>query len=904
MGLRALGNGADPETGIGGGIDSVSPLKGWEPAGAGDPSLTRAAVERAAIPIFWVTPEGRCGFANDAASRMLGYSREEMESSTISDLDLDFPPKRWPGFWSTLRENPALEFTSVYRSKEGRIFPVEIVASHFEHDGQEFAVASARDISERRDSERALRESQERLKILFEYAPDAYYLSDLGGRFVDANRAAEDLTGFPRHELIGRSFLSLGLIPPEQLPLAARALSLNAMGRPMGPGELTVVRKDGTPVWAEIRTYPLRIQGEVLILGIARDITYRKRAERELRLTQFSLDRAADAVFWIRPDGRFFNVNDAAARSLGYSRGELLGMRVWDIDPKAGNGRWPEIFRDARKARTQTLRGEQRRKDGCLLPVEVAISFMEFEGEECLVAFARDIREQLESERALARSEANFRGIFEEAPHGILRTTPSGQILMANQALATMLGYPSPEDLVSLHMAQDIWLDPGEREELLKAAAGKGEVERVQVQWKRRDGEVITVRISARVMQNEVGEAEFFEDMVEDISEQVRLEEQLRQAQKMEAVGQLTGGIAHDFNNLLSVILLNTDLVRGAVERGIPVPLEDLAEVEEAARKAAAMTKQLLGFSRRASLTRVPTDLGEVVRNLSSLLRRLLPENIHLGVETQAGLPAVEADGGAVEQMILNLSTNSRDAMPGGGALALMVREREVVAADLHRWPWMRPGRYVEICVKDTGTGMEEATLERVFEPFFTTKPVGEGTGLGMAMVYGLTKQHGGYVLVESTRGEGTQVSLLFPVSRGASPLPAFHVREAQPLGGSEVILLVEDEEALRRSGKRVLERFGYTVLLAADGREGLEVYSQRKEEIGLVISDMVMPRLGGAELYRALRDAGEAVPFLMVSGYTGHEATERRVLDPGVPILSKPWDVSELLGRVRQLLD
>ncbi len=904
MVFRGSGNGDGQELMRGPGTGRPSPSDGGEEIPPPDQGLTRVAVERTAIPLFWVTPEGRCGFANEAASRMLGYSRRELESATISDLDLDFPPKRWPGFWSTLRDHRALEFTSVYRSKEGRIFPVEIVASHFEHNGREFAVASARDISERRESERALRESQERLKILFEYAPDAYYLSDLGGKFVDANRAAEELTGYSRGELLGRSFLSLDLLLPEQVPLAARTLSLNARGRPVGPGEIVLVQRDGTRVWVEIRTYPLQVQGEFLILGIARDITYRKRAERELRLTQFTMDQAGDSVFWVGMDGRFLHANEAACRALGYSRSQLSRKRVWDLDPNVTPESWPELLTRIRAGGVEVFTTELAAADGARSPVEITLSHLEFEGEEFAVAFARDIRERLLVDEAVARSEAEFRAIFEEAPYGILRTSPEGEILMANPALAEMLGYEGPGSLRGVEMGTAVWVSEEERTRLAAVAMERGEIEGEQVQWRRRSGEVITVRLSSRLVRNQAGKGEFFEDMVEDISEQVRLEEQLRQAQKMEAVGQLTGGIAHDFNNLLSVILLNTELVRGALEGGRSVAMEDLAEVEEAARKAAGMTKQLLGFSRRASLTRVPTDLGEVVANLSTLLRRLLPENIRLEVDAPRSLPAVDADMGAIEQMILNLATNARDAMPGGGVLTIGVGVRDFGPDQIREWRWMQAGRYVGIFVRDTGVGMEEETLERVFEPFFTTKPVGEGTGLGMAMVYGLTKQHGGFVHVDSAPGRGTRVDLHFPLSKEEGVRPLSRVRESAPLAGTETILLVEDEEALRRSGKRVLERFGYAVLLAGDGKEGLEIFRTRREEVDLVISDMVMPELGGAELYRALRDDGETVPFLMVSGYPGNEATERRILDPGVPILSKPWDVTDLLRQIRGMLD
>lgn len=896
---RAISLGVD----VAGGIQAPD-LGGASPEVPIDSGVMRLAMDHAAIPIFWISPDGCCGYANQAACEMLGYSRTEILNARVSDLDLDFPPKRWPGFWDSLKEMGVLEFTSVYRARDGRIFPVEISASYFHHQGAEYAVASAREITERRESERALRESQERLKVLFEYAPDAYYLSDMGGRFVDANRAAEELTGYSRFDLIGKSFLTLGLLDPEQIPLAARALSFNALGKPMGPGAFLLTRPDGSKVWAEVRTYPLQIQGEFLILGIARDVTARKAAERELRLTQFTMDQAVDPVYWIALEGAILHANEAACESLGYTLPQLLKRKVWDIDSSVDPESWPLLLGRIRKGGSETFTSENFTSDGHPSPVEVTVSLMEFEGEEFVVAFSRDIRERLLVEKAVERSEAEFRGIFEESPYGILRTSVEGEVLMANPAILEILGFESARQLRTVRMGSDVWVDKGERERLVAQALETGKIKGEQVLWKRRDGEEITVRVSSRLVLNDEGEPEFFEDIVEDFSEQARLEDQLRQAQKMEAVGQLTGGIAHDFNNLLSVILLNSELVRTSLETGRGVPLEDLTEVEEAARKAAGMTRQLLGFSRKAALTKVPTDLSGVVGNLSSLMRRLLPENIGLEVVSEATIPLVEADGRSIEQMLLNLATNARDAMGTGGTLTLHVRSVQIADETLPDRPWVVSGEYVEISVQDTGAGMDGETLDRIFEPFFTTKAMGEGTGLGMAMVYGLTKQHGGFVHIESEEGKGTRVELLFPVSQEARiPAPS-RAAKPKPQAGNETILLVEDEDALRRSGKRVLERFGYAVLLAADGLEGLEQFRAHRDRVDLVISDMVMPNLGGAELYRALRDEGETVPFLMVSGYTGDEATERKVLDPGVPILPKPWDISDLLQEVRGLLD
>jgi PAS domain S-box-containing protein len=385
-----------------------------------------------------------------------------------------------------------------------------------------------------------------------------------------------------------------------------------------------------------------------------------------------------------------------------------------------------------------------------------------------------------------------------------------------------------------------------------------------------------------------------------DITERRRLEEQLRQAQKMEEFGQISGGIAHNFNNLLSVILLYTQAARTAVEAGALPERTDLESIEEAARNAAAMTTKLLGLGRKAELAPVPTDLATVVRGLETLLRRTLPEHIRIELAAERPVSPVTADPMTVEQMLLNLSTNARDAMPGGGTLRITVDEVTVTNGGGPEWA-PPPGRYVCLSVADTGTGMDEATRQRVFEPFFTTKPLGKGTGLGLAMVQSLTRQQHGFVDVASELGRGTVVRLYFPGVTGTVAQVRPDRTSGAPLGGTETILLVEDEPALRRSATRVLQAHGYTVVTAEDGEAALQCYRERQGAIKLVLSDLVMPRMNGDQLYRALRDNFGTVPFVLASGYGGEAIG---ALDPGIRLVHKPWSMSELLGTVRQALD
>jgi PAS domain S-box-containing protein len=517
-----------------------------------------------------------------------------------------------------------------------------------------------------------------------------------------------------------------------------------------------------------------------------------------------------------------------------------------------------------------------------------------------MVSLAIEAGQREAAEQALRKSEAQYRALVEHATYGIYRSSPEGRFLAVNPALIEMLGYGSEEEVLALDLASDVYVGPQDRASLVERYRQEPAIS-VEVDWKRRDGSVLPVRLSGRPVHSETGELECFEMIAEDVSKHRRLEDQLRQAQKMEAVGQLTGGIAHDFNNMLSVVMASAELVASALEPHQAEALADVREIQQAAQKTARMVKQLLGFSRRAELSLVPVELGEVISNLSSMLSRVLPESIDVIVDVEP-VSTVEADVGAIEQMVLNLATNARDAMTEGGTLKIQVRQMDVDVTPAAE-PWIWVGTYVCISVCDNGIGMDQETCSRVFEPFFTTKPPGVGTGLGMAMVYGLTKQHGGFVHVYSEHGKGTTVRLMFPVIEEEARDPDVQPLSDAPMGGEETILLVEDDESVRRIGKRVLERFGYNVITASDGEQGLEAFRRHHSDIGLVISDVVMPRMSGWQLHEALRRECPELKFLMASGY-GESEANGAPLGAEVPVVQKPWTVHELLCQIRQVLE
>lgn len=498
------------------------------------------------------------------------------------------------------------------------------------------------------------------------------------------------------------------------------------------------------------------------------------------------------------------------------------------------------------------------------------------------------------TEDALRASESRLQELVEQASFGIGATSIEGRLLRANTALARILGYPTAEALLA---AEQLWpglyRDPADRQRVCDHFAADG-VERgeFELEMVRPDGAGILARVNARALRDSAGRIEGLEYFVEDVTSRRALETQLRQAQKMEAVGQLTGGIAHDFNNMLTVILSTARLVEEALPAEAEQGRADLAILCNTARRGGEMIRKLLAFSRTQQLEFRPYPMQELVRAATEVLRRVLPAHIEFRLELPSAPIYLRTDPAILEQMLLNLATNARDAMPDGGSMEIGVTYLTRRATG--------DGPWVVLAVKDTGIGMSPSTVDRLYEPFFTTKGSVRGSGLGMTMVYALASQHGGMVEVDSAPGRGTTVRLLFPA---VSPVPvSAPVQDpSQVMGGNGTVLLVEDEELLRRAAQRLLEGHGFRVLPAENGEEALTLYFRARGEVDLVLTDVVMPRLGGRGLHDALRERGETVPFLFMSGYVAREESNGPGLPPGAAFLPKPWELEDLIRRVHE---
>jgi PAS domain S-box-containing protein len=512
-----------------------------------------------------------------------------------------------------------------------------------------------------------------------------------------------------------------------------------------------------------------------------------------------------------------------------------------------------------------------------------------------------EIQEHNQAETRRRQAEERCHKIVEEAIIGIFQSTPDRRYLRVNPAMAHMFGYDSPEDMVAsiTSIPEQTYVEPDKYERLRFFVEELGVVRNVEQERCRKDGSKIWVSMHVRVVRED-GAVAYFEGMCEDITERKLLENQLRQAQKMEAVGRLAGGMAHDFNNALMVIDGYTELLQPSLpeERR-----HEADEVLKASRRAASLIRQLLAFSRKQVIQPTVLDLNAVVADVEKMLRRLIGEDIELAIVRGADLQNVRTDRGQIEQVLINLAVNARDAMPHGGKLMIETANVTVDEGYIRQHPYAKAGEYVMLTVSDTGCGMDQDTQSHIFEPFFTTKELGKGTGLGLSTVYGIVKQSNGYISVDSEVGKGTTFRIYLPQVEASAELPAERSVSAL-LGGNETVLLVEDDGSLRALARRSLQSNGYTVLEAGDARAALEAARQYNGPIHLLLTDIIMPGMSGRELADYLIRARQEMRVLFMSGYTYDLIAHRGVLSPGMALVEKPFGIESLLGKVRETLD
>lgn len=855
-------------------------------------------------------------------------SRQELSWSTETAIIHDVAPGKSPSLDESLAyyipehrpriqaavadciENgrPFDEVLQIITAKGRNVWIRAIGEAVFDRTGQIVMIQGAiQDITDQVAERSASEKLARRLQQTLENISDAFFLLDADWRFSFVNSQAEVLLQRRRDDILGKVIWDL-------YPESVGSTFQTNYERAVQDGGAVRFEEFFTPlnIWMQVNAYATPEGLSVYF----RDVTEQRARDEQLRLLQVAVSHQNDILLITEADPvdgmggpPIVYVNEAFERLTGYSRTEVIGKT-----PSLLQG--PKTQRDELdRIKTALINWE---------PVRAELINYKKSGEEFWVeldivpvanetgwythwiALERDITARKNAEMRLQTNEERFRLVTKAAGSAIWDWDAAANKLWWSDGMLDIFGHqPDPSGTIPTVWRANVHPEDIDRVDAAnrRLEAGQDNVLRLQYRFRRADGSWACVEDHAFSIRDANGEVCRILGSMTDVSEQRMLAERLRQAQKMEAVGQLTGGVAHDFNNLLTIILGNSELLDDALSD--QPQLQRLARMSlEAADRGADLTSRLLAFSRKQPLEPKVVDMAQLIQGLEVLLRRTLPENIAIELVRSGGLWKAEVDASQLESAILNLVVNARDAMPNGGSLTIEVAnamlDDDYVAAE----PDVRPGQYVVLVVTDTGSGMTPDVLARVFEPFFTTKSVGKGSGLGLSMVFGFVKQSGGHIRIYSELDEGTAVKLYFPRARTEQATTASVNYGKRTIGGSETILVVEDDPAVRDYVTAQLQGLGYRVLEASAGAEALDMLRQTPE-IDLLFTDVVMPGgMGGRELAEAARGLRPDMKILYTSGYTENSIVHQGRLDPGIKLLNKPYRREQLAAKVREALD
>ena len=962
---------------------------------------------------------------NDQMTSITGYTLEEINhlgwhQALYPDPDTREQARQRMESMRCGEELRSEEWQIVRRDGTERV--ISISTSRLEmDDGMPGTAALIQDVTERKRSESELQRTTALLSAVTEGTIDAVYVKDIDGKYLMINQAGARAFGKSVSDIVGHDD-AIFLCPDEAMAIMRRDSQVMITGE-------TDTYEETFSIDGELKSFvsvkgPFRNErGEIVgLIGISRDISKYKEAERLLRLSSFSIDRGVDSVFWISPDGEILHVNETACRTLGYAREELVGKTVPEIDPNFPANLWSSHWEEIRQRRSFSFESFHATKDGTILETEVTVNYLQYEGQEYNCAVMRDITERKRSEKQLRDSEERYRRLVSVLPSAVFISS-SGVVSFCNPSFVKLVGATDASELIGKDPFQFIQTQnhPLFRSRIEDMKATRLDLSGTEIPFVRVDGQEVLVYLVATILDDraapsilfvladlterersmnllssimqsvndgiistddqgviklvnpaverlfghkthellgtnisrlmpephatrhddylanylQTGEAKIigigrelsgrrkdgttfpldltvsefrlesqtrFTGVIRDISERRRLEEQFHQAQKMEAIGQLAGGVAHDFNNLLTIINGYGDLLCSQQSLD-DFCREAVKEILNAGQRAAQLTRQLLAFSRKTLVEPKILDLNELITSAQRMLKRLVGEHIQFVTKLEAGLGHIKADRGQIDQVILNIVMNAADAMPTGGCLTIQTQSVVLTADDLDRYPERRPGRYVKLTFQDNGHGMTKQIKDRIFEPFFTTKPMGKGTGLGLSVVHGIIQQAQAIIEVESVVGQGTTFTIMFSqVDDVASKtLPVSDV----PLpSGNETILLVEDEDSVRKMTRSVLVSQGYHILEAENGKDAIDLVARHEGPIAALITDVVMPGMSGRDLAVHIQQMRPRIRVLYMSGYTDDAVIRHGILGAVSNFLQKPFSPQELARKLRRILD
>ena len=906
---------------------------------------------------MWVFDQATLAFleVNDAAVEHYGYSRGDFLAMTLKDIR---PPEDVPALTEYLHQlltaerpvGPGPAGVWRHRKKDGTLIDVEVRWSPVSFKGRPAALTMANDITERKRIEHrdaALSKLGQSLSSATSPAEAAQIIRTIADDlfswdvFILNLYAAEEDRIYPilnvdtdqsgqRFDIpvaglvqepsgMARRIIAQGaelILREEPVTRPADAVPIGNTSRPSASLMLAPVQNRTKVIGIlSVQSYTLRAydQADLHTLQTLADhcggALERIRAEQALRDSEQRFrdlfEGSPDAVFVEDLNGTVLDLNPAACRLHGTMREDLIGRNVFDLVPSESREEAARDFKSLVEGRLQQVEGASRTQDGRVVPVEVRASRVNYAGKPAVLLHVRDITDRKLAEAALRSSEMLFHSVWENSVDGMRLTDENGTIVAVNDAFCKLVGLRRA-DLEGKPFTVS-FSDSELAGRMLEEFRQRFRNRIVEKQSERRlrlhNGSVVTLEDTNSFVELR-GQPSLLLGQFRDLTAQRRLEEQLRQSQKMEAIGQLAGGVAHDFNNILTVIHGHASLLlAGGSLAGVSA--KSAQQIIQAAERAAGLTRQLLAFGRRQVIQPRQLDMNEVVGNMTKMLGRILGEDIALQLHYSPQPAVVQADAGMMEQVLLNLAVNSRDAMPKGGLLAIKISAVRVDAPHTVEHSEACVGNYVCLRVIDTGCGIPPENLRRIFEPFFTTKEVGKGTGLGLATVYGIVKQHQGWIEVESEVGRGTAFKVFIPLSGEIAEVAQNQPYEKATRGGTETILVVEDEAPVRELVCSVLARHGYRVLQAESGAGALQVWRESKEQIDLLLTDLVMPdRLNGRELAEKLWTERPRLKVIFTSGYSADAVGKDFVLRRGLNYLQKPYHPHKLALVVRDCLD
>ena len=870
-----------------------------------------AIVESSDDAIFSKTLEGFITSWNKGAQMIYGYTEAEVVGQHISIL---VPTSRQDKTREVLARSAKGEtlthYAAIARRKDGQEIQVCLTLSPVYNLAGEIIGTStvARDVTEQKRVERELQESEQRFVAFMDHLPGLAWMKDVSGHYIYVNRAIEEK--LPPFQGEWRGKTDRDLWPPEIAAAYMASDSEVAAGR---SGALQTIypcrMEDGEPSYFLVSKFPVfdSAGNVVWVAGMGINITEQRRADERIRELGSIVEFSGDAILAKTLEGIITQWNKGAEKIYGYTEAEAIGQPVSMLVPPGRQNEVPQILeRLARGEFITAYETVRRRKDGREIQVSLTISPIRNGAGEIIGAsgVGRDITEQKRVERELRETEERFREFTENIGEVFWISEPdSRSTLYVSPAYETIWG----RSVESLYASPRSWMEaihPEDRDRMEEVVSQRQMEAPFDATYRilRPDGAIRWIRDRGFPVRDALGRVIHVAGAAEDVTERRELEMQLHQVQKMDAIGQLAAGVAHDFNNLLMVISGHSELLAMGLAPDTQGS-ESINEIRRATELGSTAIRQLLAFSRQQILEPKILDLNAVVAEAEKMLRRLIGEDVRLVTSLAPGIGSVRADLGQLNQVILNLAVNARDAMPQGGLLRLETRELELNLDDLKAHLGARPGRYILLSVTDTGWGMAPELQARIFEPFFTNKEEGRGTGLGLSVVMGIVQQTGGHIEVESTLGMGTKFTIYLPSVEGPVNGPA-QGAPSKTVGGTETVLLVEDEEQVRNITARLLGALGYRVLEADCGQKALRLFDTRREKIDLLLTDVVMPDLSGREVAEALCLLDPALKVLFHSGYTDDTVVRRGVLQAEVAFLKKPFTLEALAAKVREVLD